>query len=152
MSSRIQRLKDKGHFFERSVGSSPEKTRVLRKSRPLPINEQIKQMMRYEKYEEERLDEDFIKDDVESDVQSPHELVFDEETGLEMCRYEKELLDLRRPTFDRQAKEKAAQDYAKFVAEKAAKRGKADPGAKRGKRRSTSVSASDKDESEDSDE
>lgn len=119
--SRVDRLKEQGRFYERSVGSEPTKTRVLRKARQLPLAEQIKQMMRYERYEEDRLDEDFIEE-VDTDVQSPHELIWDEETGIEMCRYEKELLDLRRPTFDRQAREKAAQDYAKFVAEKARKK------------------------------
>lgn len=90
----------------RSVGG-PNSARILRKPRRPSLQEQIRSMLRYEQADT-GFDEDFVSDEViETDTRSPHELVVDQETGIEMCRYEKELLDARRPQMEKDATEKA---------------------------------------------
>lgn len=52
----------------------------------------------------EQLDPEFEDLEYERKAHSPHELVFDEDTGIEMTRWEKESVDKEREAFDSKAK------------------------------------------------
>lgn len=53
-----------------------------------------------------------IESPEEEHVESPHELVFDEQLNREMPRYEKMVLDAQRKTFDEQLEKKRRADLA----------------------------------------
>lgn len=100
-------------WFEKAPEREPSKARINMRSRTPSIQEQIKQMMAHAAREQEQFDEDFVGDEYEDSYKSPHELVRDEETGLEMTRYEKIMFDEQKPVFEKNAIKEAMRQFEK---------------------------------------
>lgn len=103
------------HYLEKPSSSGKKATTIIRRRQPT-LQEQIASMLRFHQEREESLDEDFSDgDEYGDDTTSPHELVRDEETGLEMCRYEKQLLDAQRPKIHENAVKEALRQKRKKI-------------------------------------
>lgn len=100
-------MKQRAVLLEKPRESKPTSTKIISRKAAPTLQEQINRMLRFDRYEDTRLPEDFHEGEIDTDFRSPHELVRDEETGIEMCRYEKEMLDAARPTFHEEAVKKA---------------------------------------------
>lgn len=94
-------------WLEKPKGE-PKATTIIRRRAP-SLQEQIQSMLRFHEDRANQIDEDFSDGNeyADEDSQSPHELVRDSETGLEMTRYEKAMLDSERPRMEKEAYEKA---------------------------------------------
>lgn len=104
-------------------------TAAVKFQRPPTLAEQIARYMgaHHRWQEQQRLETPEEADDLEvSDddvIESPHELVYDEELNREVPRYEKMLLDRQREQFDRVIAEKKKSDLAaRRAADEAEKR------------------------------
>lgn len=115
------------HFLEKPSSGKKKATTIIRRSQPT-IQEQIASMVRYHYERTEDLDENFADGDdyADEESRSPHELVLDQETGLEMTRYEKQMLDERRPGFEAHAK-KVAMEALRQNRKKNSKKRRPDP-------------------------
>lgn len=116
-------------WFEKSEGGKKKATTIVRRRQP-SLQEQIQSMLRFHHDRENQIDEDFSdgNDYNDQESRSPHELVRDEETGIEMTRYEKAMLDQERPRMEEEALKRAVDDARR----KAPKKNRPDPAAKRG--------------------
>jgi len=120
--------RDTPRRFE-AVDSKP-KTLPVAFSRPPTLAEQIaSHMLASNRYAASRAgdgtdDDDFDgpEGDWEDEIQSPHELVYDEQLNRDLTRYQKEHLDRQRAEFDKQLANKIKSDRERKATIAAAKK------------------------------
>lgn len=124
----MKKRKESPRRFE-AVDSKP-KTLPVSFSRPPTLQEQLAyHFAASNRYAAARLgdgsdDDDFggSEGDWEDEIQSPHELVYDEQLNRELTRYQKEHLDRQRKVFDQRLSEKIKADRDRKATIEAAKK------------------------------